>query len=283
MPLDIVIFGVIAVFLIFRFLGVLGQDDKDDGRPRRDSFGDYRKRVEADKARRADQRPAKIVAKQGADKTSSVTVPKARDAVRSAGAKDGLQDSLQKPLDAKASIDASQASDQASMDDKAFLEGAKAAFAMILEAYSDGDVARLSSLIARGELLSGMLEDVAKREKAGNRLAISLHEIMESKITGRGSDAGYEYITVDFVSKQCHLEFDKDNKLIDGDPDVEEDLTDSWTFRQPHGSPDPTWFLCATRSKGAGRAGRNASKKPSKKLSEKSGKGSGKGSGKSAA
>lgn len=259
MPLDIVIFGVIAVFLIFRFLGVLGQNDKDDGRPRRDSFGAYRKHVEAEKARRAELQATKTAtkreqAKRAAAKISDVGVKEA---------KSGL------PSNLNAKHETSPASSPDSMSDKAFLEGAKGAFAMILEAYADGDRARLTSLIAKGELLSSMVEEIAKREKSGHRLAISLHEIMESKITRRDSDASYEYITVEFVSKQCHLEFDKDNKLVDGDPDVEEVLTDSWTFHQPYSSDDPTWFLCATRSsKKARRASRSVSKGVSKKSSK---------------
>ena len=262
MPLDIVIFGVIAVFLIFRFLGVLGRNDKDDGRPRGDSFGAYRKHIESEKARRAALQATKGAAKQEQAKRAN------GKAINTSVVKDA-KSGASEPIGAKGvASENPQTSHADAMGDKAFLEGANGAFAMILEAYSNADKARLSTLIAKGALLSGMLAEIAKREKSGHNLAISLHEIMESKISGRSSDDHYDYITVEFVSKQCHLVFDKDNKLVDGDPDVEEVLTDAWTFHQPYSSNDPTWFLCATVSKGAGRAGRAASKRVSKKTSK---------------
>ena len=114
-------------------------------------------------------------------------------------------------------------------------------------------------------MLPTMVAAIAEREKKGHRLAISLHEIISSKIIERSSNNEFEHVTVEFVSKQCHLEFDKDNKLVDGDPDVEETLTDLWTFRQALVSDDPTWFLCETRSKHDNKAAKTSGQARKKK------------------
>ena len=218
MPLDIVIFGVIAVILIFRFLGVLGQNDKNDGRPRRDSFGDYRKAAKAAKEKRArlEEERAQRGEARGEKKVHLVEKQKETEG-------------------------------EATLSDKAFLEGAKSAFAMILEGYAAGDLDMLKALLDK-EMLARMKDEIEKRHKAEERLEISLLEIVDARISESKQDEHFEQVAVTFTSKQCHLLFDKDNKLIEGDPDEEELLCDLWTFRQALSSQNPTWFLCATRS-----------------------------------
>ena len=236
MPLDIVIFGVIAVVLIFRFLGVLGQNDKNDGRRRRDTFGNYRKSVEESRARREKERVRRV------EKAETKAETKSAVAQRVSAQVEPEKVSSKKVL-------SESSSDSSSLLDKAFLEGAKAAFAMILEAYAAGDLHNLKALLDK-EMLARMKEDVEKRQKSEERLEISLLEIVDARIEERTQDERFEQIAVAFTSKQCHLLFDKDNKLIEGDPDDEELLCDLWTFRQNLASQDPTWFLCATRSQG---------------------------------
>ena len=233
MPLDIVIFGVIAVVLIFRFLGVLGQNDKNDGRRRRDTFGNYRKSVEESRARREKERARRV------------------ERVEKAGTKSAVAQRVSAQVEpekvSSKKVSSESSSESSSLQDKAFLEGAKAAFAMILEAYAAGDQHNLKALLET-EMLARMKEDVEKRQKSEERLEISLLEIVDARIEERTQDERFEQIAVAFTSKQCHLLFDKDNKLIEGDPDDEELLCDLWTFRQNLASQDPTWFLCATRS-----------------------------------
>ncbi len=247
MPLDIVIFGVIAVVLIFRFLGVLGQNDKGDGRPRRDAFGNYRKSVEQKQARREEERAQR----------EEESVQRGEKKVR-----------LEKREEAGGTA-------AVTMSDKAFLEGAKAAFAMTLESYAAADQERLKALLDK-EMFARMKEEIEKRQKAEERLEISLLEIVEARISERAQDERFEQIAVTFTSKQCHLLFDKDNKLIEGDPDEEELLCDLWTFRQNIASQDPTWFLYATRSQAVPKAKvvSKGKKSPTKKTSTKAPKAS---------
>ncbi len=242
MPLDIVIFGVIAVILIFRFLGVLGQNDKDDGRPRRDAFGNHKKYIEEKKARREEEN-----ARREEERRKEKTKARGEEPVH-----------LQKQQGARQETRSTVADSTVTLSDQAFLEGAKAAFALTLEAYAACDLERLKALLDK-EMLARMKDEIEKRQKAEERLEISLLEIVDTRIAGRQQDERFEQIAVTFTSKQCHLLFDKDNKLIEGDPDEEELLCDLWTFRQALASQDPTWFLCATRSQSVPKA---ASKKP---------------------
>ncbi len=246
MPLDIVIFGVIAVILIFRFLGVLGQNDKNDGRPRRDTFGNYRSAVEEKKARREEER-ARRAEERGTKKTHLTERERAGYKATSTATPAPPPAATQKVTPAAGN----PTSDVASLSDKAFLEGAKGAFVMILEAYAAGDLPKLKALLEK-DMFARMKEEIDKRQNAEERLEISLHEIVDAHIEERSQEEHHEQIAVSFASKQCHLLFDKDNKLIEGDPDEEDLLRDLWTFRQNLASQDPTWFLCATRSQGEG-------------------------------
>ena len=244
MPLDIVIFGVIAVILIFRFLGVLGQNDKSDGRPRRDAFGKHKKYLDEKQARREKEHAQreKNREKSRAGGRVESTVKQSVAARPSAQMSNKVYDEV--------SDKTLETGDAVTLSDKAFLEGAKAAFAMILEAYAAGDQANLKALLDK-EMLARMNDEIEKRQKAEERLEISLLEIVEARIAERAQDEHFEQIAVSFTSKQCHLLFDKDNKLIEGDPDEEELLHDLWTFRQNLASQEATWFLCSTRSQDA--------------------------------
>ncbi len=251
MPLDIVIFGVIAVILIFRFLGVLGQNDKDDGRPRRDAFGNYRKSVDEQRARRAEKRTGRQVGRQQ-QQVERRTEKSAEEDAMTKSAVAQHPDARNEPTTEPAATPA------VTLGDKAFLEGAKAAFAMILEAYATSDREKLKVLLDK-EMFARMSDEIDKRQNAEERLEISLLEIVDAQISKRKQDEHYEQIAVTFTSKQCHLFFNKDNKLIDGDPDEEELLCDRWTFRQDLASSDPTWFLCATRSQAVTKKSLNKS------------------------
>ena len=147
MPLDIVIFGVIAVILIFRFLGVLGQNDKDDGRPRRDAFGNHKKYIEEKKARREEE-SARRKEERGKEK---------------ARAEEPVQ--LQKQQEARQETRSTVADSTVTLSDQAFLEGAKAAFALTLEAYAACDLERLKALLDK-EMLARMKDEIEKRQKA---------------------------------------------------------------------------------------------------------------------
>ena len=253
MPLDIVIFGVIAVILIFRFLGVLGQNDKKDGRPRRDAFGEHKKYLDEKQARREEER---------AQREKSRVESRVESNVKSVAARPSAQ--MSNKVSNEVSDKTLATGDAATLSDKAFLEGAKAAFAMILEAYAAGDQANLKALLDK-EMFARMKDEIEKRQNAEERLEISLLEIVETRIAERAQDEHFEQITVGFTSKQCHLLFDKDNKLIEGDPDEEELLHDLWTFRQNLASREATWFLCSTRSQDAPKsAPKSASKAKTK-------------------
>ena len=56
-------------------------------------------------------------------------------------------------------------------------------------------------------------------------------------------------ISVNFVSKIITCVKDKNNKTIEGNPDIIKTVNDVWSFSKNMWSQDPTWYLVETSSK----------------------------------
>ena len=52
--------------------------------------------------------------------------------------------------------------------------------------------------------------------------------------------------TVNFVSEIITCKKDKDNKIIEGNPDIIKTVNDVWKFSKNMWSQDPTWYLVET-------------------------------------
>ena len=217
--LDILIFAVIALFLIVRLGGVLGRRTGHQ-EPPRNIFGP------------ANDDPAND---SGGD-DNVVHLPKERDV-------DGPAEP-EGPLDA--GLTQIQLADP-DFDPNGFLEGAKAAFEMILTAYAEGDEKTLRNLLS-DEVFGNFRQAIQTREEAGQRLEEVLVGIDGADILEARMDAHNALVTLKFVSQQAHALYDKDGAVVEGDPNKITSVTDIWTFQRDTRSHDPNWVLVATRS-----------------------------------
>ena len=128
---------------------------------------------------------------------------------------------------------------------KEFLNGAKMAFEMIVEAYAKGDKAQLKDLLAKDvmEDFAQAIDDskAAKTTEETTLLSIKSAEIVDAKLAGKSAE-----ITVQFISEQITVERDKDGEIVGGDASEPVSVTDEWTFARPGNSPNPNWMLVAT-------------------------------------
>ena len=53
-------------------------------------------------------------------------------------------------------------------------------------------------------------------------------------------------VTVNFVSEIITCVRDKDNKIVEGNPDAIKTVNDVWKFSKNMWSQDPTWYLVET-------------------------------------
>jgi predicted lipid-binding transport protein (Tim44 family) len=134
-------------------------------------------------------------------------------------------------------------------DPRAFLDGAKGAYEMIVTDFALGNRKSLKGLLSK-EVFEGFEAAIAEREQRGEKaqttfVSIDKAEILSAEVKGRVA-----HLTVRFASKLITCVRDAAGAVIDGNPDVVTDVTDVWTFSRQLGSRDPNWLLVATEAGG---------------------------------
>ncbi|MDX2095591.1 MAG: Tim44/TimA family putative adaptor protein [Alphaproteobacteria bacterium] len=126
-----------------------------------------------------------------------------------------------------------------------FLQGARAAYEMVIGAFSKRDRETLNMLLSPEMYKSFTLSlDDAQREKRFNDttlVAINKAEIVAAKLAGTQAT-----LTVDFVSEQIHLIRDEAGGILEGDPSQQVKVEDSWVFTRNLSSASPNWVIIET-------------------------------------
>lgn len=128
-----------------------------------------------------------------------------------------------------------------------FLEGAKSAYQMILEAFWAGDKDALKDFLDE-TVLSQFGSAIDQREQDGLTLENRLLDITGAEIIGAGIVKRRAEITLHFSAEIIAVTRDGDNNVVDGDLSDAVDLEDKWTFARDVKSRDPNWTLVATRA-----------------------------------
>lgn len=123
-----------------------------------------------------------------------------------------------------------------------FMEGAEAAYRMILEAYWKGDRDTLRDL-CDDDSYDAFVEAIAARETRGETLDNRLIGIDSAKITAVELNRGEARVTVRYHADISAVTRDADGKLIAGSMSDAAQADDLWTFRRQIGSNDPNWVL----------------------------------------
>lgn len=134
-----------------------------------------------------------------------------------------------------------------SFDAPTFLEGAKAAYEMIVTAFAQGDRKTLKDLLSR-EVYEGFERAITERERKGEKVETTFVSIDKAEIAGVEINGKTGQIVVRFLSKLITATRDASGAVVDGSPDVVADVTDVWTFARALGSRDPNWQLVATEA-----------------------------------
>ncbi|TWJ09131.1 Tim44/TimA family putative adaptor protein [Altererythrobacter ishigakiensis] len=126
-----------------------------------------------------------------------------------------------------------------------FLEGAKVAYKMVLEAFWKGDRATLKEL-CDDDVYAGFSAAIDAREAAGHTLDNKLIRIEEEKVHSATIDNGVARVAVLFVSDIAAVTRDKDGNVVAGSLDDAVESRDVWTFSRRIGSDSPDWLLDET-------------------------------------
>lgn len=214
--IDIILFALLALFLVYRLSTVLGRR------------GDEQKHSDPLKASR-----------EGANDTGDnvVALPdRGGDVLQEKEPDDPLESGLWYIGKADPSFRRNE-----------FVKGARAAFEMVVEAFASGNGKVLKSLLD-GPVYENFAAAIREREKAGQTLETTLVGIDKSDIVGAEMQGRNARITVKFVSGQVNATRDADGEVVEGDISHVVQVTDVWTFNRDTGTGDPNWILVATGS-----------------------------------
>jgi predicted lipid-binding transport protein (Tim44 family) len=213
---DIILFAMVAGFLVLRLRSVLGR--RTGNERRRELF-----------ARRPAPAAEKVVGLVEPEKRSSRLGDDAPKA-------DAVADGVKQIRRADPSFDPAH-----------FIEGARSAFEIIVGGFAKGDKAVLRPLLSddvfRG-FAAAIDERVAAREALETRIEqLDSVDIVQADLEGRTAQ-----ITLRLVSHQINVTRAMDGSIVDGDPEKPVEKADYWTFARDTQSSDPNWVLIATGS-----------------------------------
>ena len=212
LPIDLVLFGLVAVFLVLRLINVLGK---------RTGF----------------EQPVSRIIPQPVPQAAAPVIEAVAEPVRR-----NLPDPTSpvgQTLLAMTRIDANFAPQR-------FLDGAEAAFRLIVAAFATGDRPTLHRLLSE-DTYAAFEGAIAAREAAGHSQKTDIRSVESVTIDHAELNGSVAVISVRFVSDQVNITLDANGAVLAGTDAVTE-ITDIWSFERNLAQPDPAWRLVAARS-----------------------------------
>jgi hypothetical protein len=223
MNIDIIIYAVLAVIILSRLWGAFGtRNDEDRQRP--NPFA--RPEVKPDT-------PSPDEAFLGKPKIDGEQPPMLR-ALRAA------PDSLAGGLEQIRSLDLS-------FSEKQFLQGARSAFAMVIDDFFKGDLSNSTRLLGPA-VRAQFTAAIEARRKDGHGIEHKLGRLKDVETAAVRLEDTQAFITVRYVSEQTNITRDASGTIISGEVGKLEEITELWTYTRDMTSPDPNWTLIETKS-----------------------------------
>ncbi len=214
-PVDLILFGMIAVFLVLRLRSILG---RRTGLERQQPF----------------QAPQPLAGRPGPiieGRAEPVAAPASRPVPESSSP-------LGETLARMRGVDRG-------FDPARFLEGAESAFRLVVAAFATGDRAQLRTLVS-DDVYHAFEQAIAAREQAGHAQTSEIRAIQSATIETAELTGTRAQVTVRFVSDQTSLVRDRAGHFVSGSEGLTE-LVDFWTFERNLTSRDPAWRLVNVR------------------------------------
>ena len=131
---------------------------------------------------------------------------------------------------------------------KQFLKGAEAAYEQIITYFAKGDKKSLKPLLEK-EMFVRFSEVINERKSKQHKSESTFIGFKSVKILEFKKIENIYKVTVNFVSEIITCVKDKNNQIIEGNPDTIKTVNDVWRFAKNMWSQDPTWYLVDTSSK----------------------------------
>ena len=123
-----------------------------------------------------------------------------------------------------------------------FMDGAKAAYSMILEAFAAGDKEQLESLLTPA-VYKVYEEAIVAREADNLTQVTDLGRLRKASIKEAVLEGKLARIEVLYEAELTSALMDAEGNVIQGDPDVLSSISEVWTFERNLKSSDINWRL----------------------------------------
>jgi predicted lipid-binding transport protein (Tim44 family) len=226
--MDTIIYAVVAIIVFSRLWATFGRRNEEDG----DRPNPFIKPPDA--TSNESEKILKDIKSQigTADKTGDL--PPMLRPLRAA------PDSLAGGLEQIKTLDPS-------FDEKQFLQGARAAFSMVIEGFFKGDLTGCEKILSAA-VRAHFQNAIELRRSAGQTVDHKLERLKDVETSAARVEVKRAFITVRYVSEQMNALSDSTGTVISGEKGKLEEITDLWTFARDTSSSDPNWLLVETHS-----------------------------------
>jgi predicted lipid-binding transport protein (Tim44 family) len=214
---SLVVFAIIAVFVVWKLRSVLGVRI-DRGPTARNRFPP----------------PGASLAKQSGPQPGAEPVADRWKGLAEPGSKSW------------SGLDAIAAADPA-FSGTGFVQGARKAYEAVVVAFAKGDRKTLRNLLSK-DVFENFAADIAGREQRGETVETAVISIDSATIDDARAAPKSTHITVRFTSKLMTSRQNRAGELIEGSLDRAVENVDLWTFARDPRSRDPNWKLVATET-----------------------------------
>ena len=128
-----------------------------------------------------------------------------------------------------------------------FLNGAKKAYEMIVTSFAKGDKNILKPLLHK-KIYQNFSDEIDNKKKENIKSELTFVSVKSAKIKNFEKKDNIYTFTVDFVSEIIACKKDKNNKVIEGNPDRIKTVNDVWKFSKNMWSDNPNWYLVETQA-----------------------------------
>lgn len=231
--MDIIFFAAVAVYIFLKLRGQFGKVDEDQ---KRDAIKRFLKE-QADVTSHKAKNDANSKDLDG--KKLEPAIVQDESIQEDSEILDGVDDKVQKSFISvleKSNVSASN-----------FINGSKAAFEMIINAFSSCDKETLESLLSK-DLFKKFEAAIDERIRLNQVLNVSIISIDKAIVKSAKVVKDKAIICVNLISKQISYTVDEKEKIIDGCKDDINEISDIWTFSRDIKSKNPNWTITSTKS-----------------------------------
>ncbi|MFS2316468.1 Tim44/TimA family putative adaptor protein [Maricaulis sp. D1M11] len=132
-------------------------------------------------------------------------------------------------------------------DPQGFVQGAKSAYATIVEAFAKGDRQTLKTLLSE-KVYTAYVTAIEAREARGEDLLTVIEHIDKAHITAAEKSGNTARVTVEFAAQIGTETRNDQGEAISGDLDRLSKVHEAWVFERDLTSTDPNWVLTRVTS-----------------------------------